>query len=97
MTKDEAEKEKKCLEESLSLSKDSVAFLEQEIESTKIRLGDSLKNTAVEQENAKVKDKTIHSLQVSLEQATTDFQLVRCFDLMYCMQQLARIRLIITW
>jgi len=86
MTKDEAEKDKKRLEESLSLSKDSVAFLEREIESTQNRLDGSLKDTAVEKENAKVKDKTIHSLQVTLEQVTTDFQLVRCFDLICCMQ-----------
>jgi len=36
---------KKNLEESLFLSKDSVAFLEREIESTKIRLDGSLKDT----------------------------------------------------
>ena len=78
LTKDEAKKDKKSLEKTLLISKDMVASLEGELQSTQKLLEESQKDVSVEKENAKVKDETIHTLQASLEQVTADLRSVRC-------------------
>ena len=78
MTKDKTEKDKKSLEKSLTISKDTVASLDRELQSTQKLLEESQKDVLVEKENAKVKDEAIHTLQASLEQVTADLRSVRC-------------------
>jgi len=76
ITKDEAENDKKYLEDSLSKSKDIVSSLEDKVQSIQNLLDISLKDVAVEKESTKVKDQAISSLQESLEQVTTDAETV---------------------